>query len=98
MRVALPALQNEHDRGVGAATPDAADAPSNASGLYWSRRGGEVACIAHAPEPMAARWHAEQWAPMPLAAKTRHGVSYQCQHCSPSGSPINHRRLSDLAS
>ena len=94
MRDALGAPCSEYSRNVGAATPEAAAALPYADSLYWSRR-GEVACVAHAPEPASARWTAEQWAPIPMKAMRRQGALYQCQHCSASGRPINHRQLSD---
>ena len=92
MRDALLAPDGEYDRGVGPAT-DSGDAPRGIESLYWSRP-GEVACVAHAPEPASSRWSAERWAPMPVTAMNRHGLLYQCQHCSTSGRPINHRRMS----
>lgn len=92
MRDALAAPRSEYGRGVGPATPDTADAPRHTDALYWSRR-GEVACVMHAPERDSSRWPEEQWAPMPATAMRRHGIGYQCQHCSASGRPIAHRRI-----
>jgi hypothetical protein len=58
-------------------------------GLYWSIR-GEVACSDHAPEPSSMRWIGEGWTQMPVSSRRRHGLEYQCQHCSDSGRPIAH--------
>lgn len=74
------------------ATSDAAAAPAASRRLYWSVR-GEVACVEHAPEPDSERWAEERWVQMAGMAKGRHGIKYQCQHCSTSGSPIAHRTL-----
>ena len=86
---------DERDRGVEASDTQAADAePFTASlttngvpVLYWSRL-GEVACNTHAPAPLSLRWTVERWAQMPLHARRRHGVEYQCQHCAESRLPI----------
>ena len=85
--IAVPSLDDYAGR-TGLGSPDAAAAPSKV--LFWSRR-GEVACATHAPEPASARWTAEQWTTMPVTAMQRHGLLYQCQHCSASGRPIHHR-------
>lgn len=57
--------------------------------LYWSIR-GEVACSDHAPEHSSVRWLREGWMLMPVSSRRRHGLEYQCQHCSGSGRPIAH--------
>ena len=93
MHEPLAAPRCEYGPGVGPATPDAAVGPLYADALYWSRR-GEVACLMHAPERDSQRWPQEQWAPMPTHAMRRHGIEYQCQHCSASGRPIARHRLS----
>src|SRR6476659_497135 len=62
--------------------------------LYWSRV-GEVACGIHAPAPSSPRWACERWAEMPSTARRRHGVEYQCQHCSASGRPIGRPSLGE---
>ena len=92
MRDALAALRSDYGRGVGPATPDAAEASLHPEALYWSRR-GEIACVMHAPARDSSRWPQEQWAPMSMAAIHRHGIKYQCQHCAASGSPIARRRI-----
>ena len=92
MRDALSAPRSDSVRGVAPAAPDAADASLYADRLYWSRR-GEIACLLHAPERNSPRWPQEQWAAMSMMAIHRHGIKYQCQHCSASGRPIARRRV-----
>lgn len=90
---------DEHDRrGEASDTQDVADAPFTAAlsdgvpVLYWSRL-GEVACNSHAPAPLSLRWTVERWVEMPLSARRRHGVEYQCQHCAESRLPIARRKV-----
>src|SRR5688572_17598040 len=57
--------------------------------LHWSKR-GDVACTAHAPEPLSERWRAEGWSRIPPDADGRHGRWFQCPACSASGRCYRH--------
>ena len=63
--------------------------PPSVTGLYWSIR-GEVACDEHAPAVDDPRWTVEGWCPVPVSSVQRHGIHYQCQHCSFDGRAIVH--------
>jgi hypothetical protein len=63
--------------------------PESPSGLYWSDK-GEIACADHAPHINDPRWISHRWKVL-SAVLGHHGMLYQCQHCSPSGTPILHK-------
>ena len=67
--------------------------PESPTGLYWSRR-GQVACPHHASLVEEDRCTADGWVVLPLSSQGFHGRRYQCQYCSPDGTPIVHSNAS----